>query len=59
MSENVLTRMFAEIEDARLDVHKAMEMAHKGRGEALDANCLPMAKLLKEIEYLLKNVLEE
>ncbi len=59
MSENVLTRIFAEIEDARLDVHKAMEMARGGRGEALDANCLPMAKLLKEIEYLLKNVLEE
>ena len=59
MSENVLTRIFAEIDDARVKVHKAMEMAHSGRGEALDANCLPMAKLLKEIAYLLKNVLEE
>jgi len=59
MSENVMTRIFAEIDDVRVKVHKAMEMAHAGRGEALDVDCLAMAKLLKEIEYVLKNVLEE
>ena len=59
MSENVLTRIFAEIDDAKEKVHKAMILAREGRGEALESNDLPMAKLLKEIEFILKNVLEE
>ena len=59
MSENVLNRLFSEIDDARDKVYKAMALAREGRGVALEQNDLPMTKLLKEIEFILKNVLEE
>lgn len=60
MSENILTYLFDEIEDAREKVHKAMEMAHTVRGEVLlDADSLSMARLFKEVEYLSKNVLDD
>ena len=53
------TRISKEMLDARERIDKAMLLARDGRGLALKDGSLEMVMLYKEIEYLLKNVLEE
>lgn len=52
-------KLYAELQDARTKIDIAMKKAREGRGVALDNNELPMAMLFKEIEFILKNVLED
>jgi len=59
MSENVFTRLYAEIDKAKEMVDEAMKIAREKRGEALEDNALMYARAFKEIEFLLKRVLEE
>jgi hypothetical protein len=59
MSENVFMRIFAEIDEAKEIVAEAMQIARDKRGEALEDNALMYARAFKEIEFLLKRVLEE
>jgi len=59
MSETPFIEIYARIEEARNEVSKAMQKTRELRGVALGNNDLPMSRLLKEIEFILKKVLED
>ena len=59
MLNNPFSKIYQEIQDAKREIDIAIEKTRKGRGAALKNNDLQMTKIFKEIEFILKNVLED
>ena len=58
MLNNPFSKIYEEIQDAKTKIDIAIEKTREGRGAALKNNDLHMTKIFKEIEFILKKVLE-
>ena len=55
----ILDAIHQEIDDARKRIDEALSKTREARGMALDREDVQMVRVIKEIQYILVNTLEE